>query len=154
MREIPGSVSAFVHLCKPYSSHGREFWDPPPFHVSHYVQEYASYLDAVGFTDMRASDRALSIRDWHSLLRGSNGIAWVKCWLHCGGHGMYVLRRVGSGVDCPIFRCLERLNMRWIFRRLCDVLIGSRYRSLFRRLPYCVVRLVPVFCRAFQLLGV
>lgn len=50
------------------SSQIPEFRDTPPFPGSHYVPEYASYLDLLGSNDMHASDQALYVHDLHSVL--------------------------------------------------------------------------------------
>lgn len=46
---------------EPASSQGPEFHHPPPFPVSCSAWEHAAYLKALRFTDIRASDCALTV---------------------------------------------------------------------------------------------
>lgn len=36
--------------------------------------------------------------------------AWIKPWLHCGGHDMFVLRSVCSEVDYHFLWCYEQVE--------------------------------------------
>lgn len=70
-----------------------------------YVREYASYQYASGFTDMCASDQALTVCVSHNVLRNTGIGAWVRGWWQCGGCGMSMSRCVGTEVDCPFVHC-------------------------------------------------
>lgn len=88
-----------MSVSKPVSSRGPELRNSPPFPAPCYVLEYASYLDSFHFTDIRASNRVLNVRDRHSVLHDKDVVAWIKSWSHCGGRGISVSRLVGSEVD-------------------------------------------------------
>lgn len=87
---------------------GPEFCDPMPPPVSRYVREYASYLDALRFMDMRAS--ALNVGDRHDLWHGTDVRAWVKPRLHCGERGMSLSLWLTSKVDCAFVRWYEEVQ--------------------------------------------
>lgn len=74
------------------------------------MQEYASYLDTSRFMDMRASSRVLAVSDHHNVLLFTDVWAWVKLCLHCGGHGMSLLRGVGYKIDSPPIFCQEEVE--------------------------------------------
>lgn len=59
-------------VANPASSLRPQFRDPPPFPISCYLRECASYLDAWRFTDMHSSDPALTIRDRQNILCDSD----------------------------------------------------------------------------------
>lgn len=82
---------------------GPEFRDSLPLLVSCYVLVYSSYLNALHFTYMTASDSALTGRDRYNVLHDTEAEGWVKHLLRCGGHGISVLGCIGSKVDCPFF---------------------------------------------------
>lgn len=46
------------------SLQGPEFCDSPSSFVLLHVREYASYLDSLQLSDMHASHRVLTVRDW------------------------------------------------------------------------------------------
>lgn len=76
--------SAFIiPLSEPASSRGPKFCDPSPSPVSHYVREYAPYLDASLCPDMRSSDCVLTICDRHNVLLDTDLGAWVNPWFPC-----------------------------------------------------------------------
>lgn len=87
------------------SSRGPEFHDPPLFPVSCDVWECAFYLDVSRFTEMRASDPALTLCDRHNVLLDSDVGSLVKRLLPSCGRGLSQLRCIASGVDCPFVRC-------------------------------------------------
>lgn len=127
---------------KPASSGGPEFCDVPPFLVSRYVREYASYMDASRFTYMCASDPAWTVRDHHNVLPDTDVRASVKRWLHCGGLGMSVSRCVGSKGDFPSSSATNRKNLKKICRPFCGMLMGCNSPKLERRFSSYVVHLV------------
>lgn len=49
------SISQAISVPKAASSQGRKINNPPPFPVSHYMLDYASYRNASRFTDMSAA---------------------------------------------------------------------------------------------------
>lgn len=59
---------------------------------------------------MRPSDRVLTVRDRHNVLRDTDGGAWVKHWLHCSGHSMSVWPCVSPELDYPFVRCYEEVK--------------------------------------------
>lgn len=67
------------------------------------MQEYASFMDAFRLTDMPASDRVLTVLDRHRLLGNIDDGAWVKRWLHFGGHGIRFSCCSGPRVIVPAF---------------------------------------------------
>lgn len=92
---------------KPASPTGPDFCDPPPFPVSCYVQKHSYYLDASRFTEMRATDCALAVRDRHKMLRDTDVEAGVRLLLFCGGREMSVSRCAGYKEDFPFVRCYK-----------------------------------------------
>lgn len=106
-----------------------ELHDPPPVFVSPHMRDYASFLDSWCFTDMRGSNRALTVRDPHKVLGNTDAGAWVKPLLPCGGWGRFVSQLVGSEVDCS-FSFVARNSIKNIMRRrLWSVLMGSPTRN-------------------------
>lgn len=104
------SPYSVMSVSKPSSSRAPEFRDPLSFPVLPYVREYANYLDAVWFTDMRTSNLALTVCDLHSMVCNTDAGACVKLWLPCGEHSMSVLRDVAWEVDCTFVRCYEEVE--------------------------------------------
>lgn len=78
-----------------------------PFLVSRYVAEYTNHLDASRFTDRRANDSALTVRDRHRLLCNTDAGTCVKRPSPRGGRGMFAPRCVGS--QARLSPCVVRL---------------------------------------------
>lgn len=74
------------------------------------MRQYASYLDALRFMDIRASNGELTIRDRHNLLGNTDVGTWVKGWLHCGGRDMSMWRCVSSEDDSPFVWCYKKVE--------------------------------------------
>lgn len=118
----------------PASSRGPEFWDTSPFPVSRYVRKHASYLDASRFTNMCASDRALTVRDPRKcceipMLGSGLNVGCTVLEMACLCRIESVLRLI-----VPLFSGKHTSNMGRTFRRLSDALMSSRYPKLFHRL--------------------
>lgn len=74
-------------------------------YVSHYVQEYSSYIGASRLMRMQTSDPALDVPDRHYLLRNTDVGLCFKRWLTCGGRGLPVSRFPVFKVDCTFVHC-------------------------------------------------
>lgn len=98
-----------------------------------FEREYARHLDVVCFTDMHASDCALSVRNRQIVLSDTDVGEWVERWLHCGECSVSVSHCRGSD-DTKV------LNMKSVCRNLYSVLMGSRYPSSDRPLSPCAVQ--------------
>lgn len=109
--------------------------------MSCFLREYASYLNALRFTDMPARDRALTVSDSDNVWRNSDVVARVKRWLYCDGRGMPVYLYVGSQVDCPFVPCYEEIEYEKDLSTLFGTLIVSCSPNLVRRSSSYVVRL-------------
>lgn len=101
---------SLVSISKPSSSWGPEFRAPPPFPASSYQREYTCHLDARRFTDMRASDRSLTVCDPPNIVCDTDVGAWVQRWLHCGGRAILVSRCISPEAECPLIRCYEEVQ--------------------------------------------
>lgn len=91
----------------PAFSWGPETRNSLAFLVSRYVREYASYLDALRFTDMSACSHLLKSRDRHKGLHDIDVAAWVKSWMPCAERAIFVSCCVGSEADCPLISCYK-----------------------------------------------
>lgn len=91
-----------------------------------YVLEYASYLDVLRFTEMQASDGALTVCDCQILLRDANVAARVKRWLQCGALGLSVPCCAGSALDCDFVLCYEEVEYEKDPATIVPSLLGSR----------------------------
>lgn len=89
---------------------GPEFGNSTPCPISCYVQEYASNPYVSRSTDMGESDRALTVRSRHNVLRHFDVGPWVKRWLRCRENRMSVSCHVVSEVDCPFLRSYEEVE--------------------------------------------
>lgn len=118
-----------------------------------YGPEYLYYLDASRFTDMRVSNRALTLRALRNVWRDTDVGAKVKHWLHGSGRGMSVLRCVVSEFDCPFFCCYIMVEYEKDLSVLVQRLDGQPLPELGPSLVVREICLSFVFCRGFRLLG-
>lgn len=98
---------------------------------------YASYIDAVQFTDMHASVWVWIVCDWYSLLGETDVEAWSST--ACTVSDMTRLCQIASTSKCNVRSgtVIDKLNMTLTFVCLCISMRGNRYRSLARSLLLC-----------------
>lgn len=98
---------SIISVARPASCCAPKILRSSAISLSRYMHEYASYLDLVRYTDMRARDCLLNIRNRQNMLWDTDFQVWVKLWLPCTGHGMHVSHCVGSEVYFSFVPCDE-----------------------------------------------
>lgn len=99
-----------TYVSKLASSCGHDLRDSMQSYVFCQVREYASGLNALRSTNLRASDRVLTVCDRHIVLSNSIVWAWHKHCLHGSARAMSVSRCVGSDDDFHFVCCYEEVQ--------------------------------------------